>query len=400
MSMQALGFLTLAGVLCCALPCQGPVGGFDLLLADGGRATAATLRSAGEGQLELAGDRGSRRVRLDDVVALRGGAVVAVDLPESHLAGGEVVRGALVGGDEQGDWLEVLSPSLGRVRIATDRLTALLLRPGLARVEDLRLAKGVAESLFTRAGIGLDAVAGTVHRFGEQGVQFQPEGEGSARWFGGRELVGLRIGDAQQRERPASHELVTRAGDRVGIRVLGWNEDAMQFEWEDGRQGSIRASDVASLCRLQGVTWLSSLVPDAVDERGYDGEVVLPWARDRAVHGGMLVSGGRTSARGIGVHSRSRIRWVVPAAAASFATEVGIDDSVLGLGPRAHVQVRVLLDGEEVFAKDLRAGDAPVAIGPFAVKPGQVLGLEVDFGKGRDLADRVDWLLPVFLQAR
>ena len=400
MSMQLLGVVVLAGILGEGLAAQQAASGFEVLLADGSRAVVAALVSPEDGVVELRGAAGRRRVPLQDLVGIRGAAVAALELPSAHLAGGEVVRGALTGGDAQGDALELLSPSLGRVRIATDRLAALLLRPGLARVEDLRLPKGVAEGLFVRARAGNDVIAGTLHRFGEEGVQFQPEGEGSARWFGGRDLVGLRIGDAGRRERPAVHELVTRAGDRVGVRVLRWTEDAMQFAWEDGREGSIRTTDVASLCRLEGVTWLSSLEPDAVDERGYDGEVVMPWVRDHAVHGAMLVSGGRAAARGIGMHSRSRIRWLVPAGAASFATEVGIDDSALNLKPRAHVHVRVVLDGEEVFARDLRAGDAPVAIGPIAVKPGQVLGLEADFGKGRDLADRVDWLLPVFLPAR
>jgi hypothetical protein len=33
------------------------------------------------------------------------------------------------------------------------------------------------------------------------------------------------------------------------------------------------------------------------------------------------------------------------------------------------------------------------------VRSGQQLALEVDFGAGRDLGDRVDWLSPVFLPA-
>lgn len=400
MSVQPLGVVVLAGILGSLLGAQQPAPAFEVLLADGSRAAVAALVSPEDGAVELRGPGGVQRVALADLIGVRGAPVAAHDLPMAHLSGGEVVRGALTGGDAQGDALELLSPSLGRVRVATDRLVALVLRPGVARLDDLRLPKGVDEGLFVRAGTGHDLVAGTLHRFGEEGVQFQPEGESSARWFGGRDLLGLRIGDAQGRERPAQHELVTRAGDRVGIRVLRFTDDAMQFAWEDGREGSIRTADIASLCSLERATWLSSLVPDAVDERGYDGEVVMPWVRDHAVHGGMLVSGGRTAARGIGMHSRSRIRWLVPAGAARFATEVGIDDSALNLRPRAHVQVRVLLDGEEVFARDLRAGDAPVAIGPLAVKPGQVLGLEADFGKGRDLADRVDWLLPVFLPAR
>ncbi len=400
MSMQPLGILVLAGILASRLMAQQPAPAFEALLADGSRTAVSSLASPEDGMVELRGPQGARRVPLPDLLGLRGAAAIANELPAARLAGGEVVRGALTDGDPQGDTLILLSPSLGRVQVATDRLQALLLRPALARVEDLRLPKGVAEGLFLRAGIGNDLLAGTLHRFGEEGIQFQPEGERSARWFGGRDVVGLGIGDAREREVAATHELVTRGGDRVGVRVVRFTDDAMQFAWEDGREGSIRTRDVASLCRLEGVSWLSSLAPDAVDERGFDGEVVMPWVRDHAVHGAIMVSGGRAAARGIGMHSRSRIRWLVPPGAVAFTSEVGIDDSALNLRVRAHVHVRVVLDGEEVFARDLRAGDPPAAIGVIAVKPGQVLGLEVDFGKGRDLADRVDWLLPVFLKAR
>ena len=46
---------------------------------------------------------------------------------------------------------------------------------------------------------------------------------------------------------------------------------------------------------------------------------------------------------------------------------------------------------------ELAAGGAVQTVGPLEVQPGQVLSLEVEFGAGRDVGDRVDWLLPVFL---
>ncbi|MEY3162349.1 MAG: hypothetical protein RIT25_2340, partial [Planctomycetota bacterium] len=168
MSMQLLGVVVLAGILGAGLAAQQAASGFEVLLADGSRAVVAALVSPEDGVVELRGAAGRRRVPLQDLVGIRGAAVAALELPSAHLAGGEVVRGALTGGDAQGDALELLSPSLGRVRIATDRLAALLLRPGLARVEDLRLPKGVAEGLFVRARAGNDVIAGTLHRFGEE----------------------------------------------------------------------------------------------------------------------------------------------------------------------------------------------------------------------------------------
>lgn len=45
----------------------------------------------------------------------------------------------------------------------------------------------------------------------------------------------------------------------------------------------------------------------------------------------------------------------------------------------------------------LRGGMPPVHLGNLAVRPGDVLALEVEFGKGLDLADRVGWYQAVFL---
>ncbi len=109
---------------------------------------------------------------------------------------------------------------------------------------------------------------------------------------------------------------------------------------------------------------------------------------------------GRTWGSGIGVHSRSRLVYQVPAGAQAFCTRVGIDDSALALTPRANVDVRIQIGDKVAFEqKGLQPGVEPRSTGLLAVKPGDRVELLVDFGSGRDLADRVDWLLPVFLQA-
>jgi hypothetical protein len=77
-----------------------------------------------------------------------------------------------------------------------------------------------------------------------------------------------------------------------------------------------------------------------------------------------------------------------------------LDDSALALPVRGTVDVRVVAGTATLFeAKELAAGTSPRATGLLPVKPGQLLTLEVDYGKGRDLGDRVDWLMPVFLPA-
>jgi hypothetical protein len=65
---------------------------------------------------------------------------------------------------------------------------------------------------------------------------------------------------------------------------------------------------------------------------------------------------------------------------------------------RGHVAIAVRIgDAAPVFASELKPSDAPKTVPPIAVQEGQVVALEVEFGEGRDLGDRVDWLLCAFL---
>ena len=339
-----------------------------------------------------------RRIEAEDLLAVHGPAAQDVELPAAFLAGGDVVRGQIVGGDAVGDRVDLWSPVLGRVQLPVDRLAALA-ATGVRRPLLLRLPEGVTEALFLRAAVGHDVVAGSLHQFGEQGVRFQPEGGPAPRWYAPGEFVALRIADAAPRGAPAPMALLTRTGDRLGVVVRRVAAKTVQCELEGGAVVEVRLTDVACVSFLGQATFLSDLVPTEVVESGLQGEAVHPWQRDASALGGPLVSGGRAHARGLGVHSRSRLVFRVPAGAVHFWTRVGLDDSSAELGVSANADVRVLLDGTLRFErKGLGAGEAQDT-GLIEVRPGQLLALEVDFGRARDIGDRVDWLSPVFLPA-
>jgi len=398
MRQSDMNLFGLAAAISAPLAAQPPA--FELSLIDGSSLVGKGLDWSGD-RLRLDTGSGAVEVSIDRVFALHGAAVVAHDLPWIELAGGEVVRGTFVGGDKNGEWCEVQSPVLGRRRIAVDRIASVVFRPAQARSADLRLPAGVVEAMFQKAGIGLDTVPGSVHQFDGRGVLFQRTGEAQPKWFRGDDLIGLRLGSAEPRKARAPAELLTRTGDRIGVEPRGWHAGEFTVQFEDGSTAKLRASDVAALTWPRaGVVCLSSLTPAAVDERGFDGDVILPWQRDASVTGGPLCAGGRSHGRGLGVHSRCRLAYLVPEGTASFCTHVGIDDSALALLPRADVALRIVLDEREVFRAELKAGDPVRTVPPVPVKPGQRLSLEVDFGRGRDLADRVDWLSPVFLAGK
>lgn len=392
--------LAVGTVVGCALASAGSaqVAGVEVLLATGQVLVASAITGEPGQALELTIGKEQRRIEPGLVLVVSGVAARAVDLPAAHLAFGEVVRGALVGGDAAGDQLHMLSPVLGRVDLAVERLAAFASHSAV-QPQRLHLPQGVGEALFQRAAVGYDLVAGTLHQFGEQGVRFQPEGAAAPRWFPLQDFVALRLTDAVAPPSRAPVDLVTRTGDHLGVVVRRFASDVVHCEREGGAAFELRLSDLACLSFVGGVTFASDLEPVAVDESGFDGDVVHPWQRDASVTGSPLVVGGRTHGKGLGTHSRSKLSFAVPAAAASFWTRVGLDDSSAELGIAAAVDVRVLVGGVVKFeGKALRSG-VVADTGLLAVRPGEVVTLETDFGSGRDLGDRVDWLSPVFLPA-
>lgn len=381
---------------------EAPRARCELLLVDGSTVPADELIGApAPGARWRVGGSGGRELDGDRVLAVLAGGVQPSELPAVHLLGGDVLRGLLVGGDAGGDGLDLQSPVLGALRVPVDRLECMVLQPALARPRDLVLPEGEDEALFLKATLGFDRIVGTLHQFGEPGIRFQPSRRDEPEWYGVRDLVGLRLGGAVGPATRAVAEVWTRSGDRIGARAFAFTGDGLTLTLEGGAEVQLELADLGCLVRGdRGAEFLSALTPKSAVEAAVGGDVLLPWQRDAAVTGAPLVAGGRCYGRGLGVHSRSRLDFEVPAGAASFLTRVAFDDTALLLPVRGAVDIAVWLDGRAVFEhKDLRAGDAPRAIGPVPVRPGQVLTLEVDFGAGRDLGDRVAWLLPAFLPA-
>ncbi len=372
---------------------------FGVALRDGTEVVANGLQRDGD-RLVATLPAGPRALPLDQVLAIHGCAVVDAGLPAFHLHGGDVVRGEPTDGDRNGEWVAVTSPSLGVVRLPIDRLACVRLQPGLARPEDLILPDGAGEALFTRARLGFDIVTGALHQFAADGLRFQPQGGSEPRWFRRADLVGFRLADPVAAA-ALPFELLTRAGDRVGVELRSWQGGVLTVRTEAGAEVRVPEADLACLSARHGAgIRLTTLTPEVVDEAAWAGPPLYAWRRNESAVGGPLVAGGRTWASGLGVHSRSRLGFRVPPGAQSFWTRVGIDDGALLLRPRANVDVRILLDDRVVFAhKGLAAGAPVLDPGLLPVQPGALLVLEVDFGAGRDLADRVDWLLPVFLPA-
>jgi hypothetical protein len=372
---------------------------YELSLRDGRVLVATAIQGDPARELEVTVGGKSQKLQAGELLAVHGCAAQSLDLAKATLRGDEVISGALVGGDDSGDHLVMVSPSLGRVELPVDRLHSLS-APGTQRVTALPLPQGVGEAIFLRATVGYDVLAGALHQFGDRGVRFQPDGEPQPRWFRLQEMVGLRLADAEPRKSEPTAFLRTRTGDALGVAVRRFTNKALECELENGARVEVRYADLASLSFVGVATYLSDLTPSQCQESGFEGPVVYPWRRDLNVLGTPLVAAGRTHGKGLGMHSRSRLTFEVPAGQAAFWTRVALDDSVSGLPVAALVDVRVLINDKVRFEhKGMTVGEPPRDTGLLPVKPGDRLALEVDFGEGRDLGDRVDWLSPVLLSA-
>jgi len=334
-----------------------------------------------------------------------------------HLVGGDEFKGQIQGGDDEGENL-VLSTALGSLTIPIDRLRSIVFRKlaGTRGPEAFQIAKsdGFDEAVFLEAGRGLDVQGGEIERLTERGIYFARLGDALARMFRFDSLVGLAIRGGIGAEETGGWSLVTTAGDRLRVEVVGANAEQLRVRTEFGVK-ALPYQKIAALTRLAGDrVYLSDLLPVRVAEVGDDGDLssgpLYSYQRDRTVSGGVLyderspadgflVADGRAYGKGLGVHSKCSLTYRVPAQMTKFLAMVAIDDEVKALGVKGDADV-IIRSGSEVLWRSvgLRRGQKPKSLGVLKVQPGTLLTLEVGFGKGLFPGDRVDWLSAVFLK--
>jgi hypothetical protein len=150
--------------------------------------------------------------------------------------------------------------------------------------------------------------------------------------------------------------------------------------------------DSAAVCFVQPLKgkakYLSDLPVESFVHLPYL-SLAWPYQKDRSVGGGRLRGGGRLYAKGIGLHSTSRLTYKVPKTARRFQALAAIDDQA---GMRGSVVFRVFLDGKEAFKSGpVRGGDTPLPI-DLELGNARQLSLIVDFGERGDEMDHADWL--------
>ncbi len=378
----------------------------DLVLRtiDGRRVVAKTLRIDGDAFVIDAADS-TARIAIDDVVSADtvGAKLEPVDSnAEVLLADGSRVIGRLLPGDE--DRIRIETASLGELRLSIDVIRAVSIGSPEIRVDPASFPPAAESDVVYRRGpVEGDRVRGTLTQIGTAGVSIESQlGEITLELDS---VLGFSVVPFDSEWTPPKRRVeLELAGGGV---VIG--------DLNDLSSGRIRVDTlfrrdlVVPFTHLERVrfsgdrfVYLSDLEPSGVEQTPFLGgsdDFLFPWRRDRTVTGELLQVGGERFGKGLGVHSRTVLRYGLNGTFARLEAFTGIADEVLELETTGAAVLRVVVDGETRFeSPELVAGAAPHVVS-VDLSGAMELSIEVDFGAHGDVGDRVVIGDPVLIRA-
>ena len=331
------------------------------------------------------------------------GPAPEAELALVSLAGGEELRGRVLGGAEETLRLELIGAV--ELPLAIERIRSISFPARLPETQLTPISPAdEGDRLYRRTGGALDPIDGTVEQFTAEGVRF--DSVLGSRTFPWSEVAALFIEVLDSSPRPPDDEhpevvvdLVD--GSRVRARLVGLFADSVRLALEGVADFRLAFAVVAEIQVEDGrLTFLSELEPTGEVGKGapFGDELGMVWPHrmDRSALGMPLKAGKRIHRRGIGMHAPSRLTFELAAKDGFRALRgaVAIDDSSLvnADGARGTVIFRVIADGKTAWESGLvRGGDEPLDFPPIALEGVRELALEVD-PAGDFAGDRADWL--------
>jgi len=245
-----------------------------------------------------------------------------------------------------------------------------------------------ADRLLFRNG---ERVEGTVEAIGAGGITFRSPLLGQLEVAFDR-LAAIAFAAHQARPPDPKQGIVAIVHGTDGTVVSGrpgrLADGQFKLDATFGAELRIRADRILFIEFRGGrLVYLSDIEPAELKETPFF-DLVWHHRRDRSVDGNPLRLGDRTYRKGLGVHSRCEITYDLARGYRRFLAHVGIDEEV---GEKGDADVAVLVDGQVRFEKKgLTGADDAVAVA-LDVAGASRLTLRVDFGKGFDICDHVDW---------
>lgn len=351
--------------------------------------------------------RGVAFLRCEGFAAVSQPGAMEENIASVYLHCGAWLRGLLLGGS--GESIDLALAGASRMSLSIDEVASIRF-PGRQPTSGSVLPEAPDEGdrLYLRRGAGLDRVDGLVDGFERDGIRFQ--GRFGLKTHSWKEVVAVFV---EQLDAPTAHAVSSpvvvdlRGGGRLGgdLRTVG--AGGLEITTAAGTGLRIPLPLVREVVSADGsFQFLSDLPPSDMGPTDLFGGseglgMRYPAQVDRNYAGQTLRTGGRTFARGLGVHAPSRLTWELDGSWKSLRLGAGLDDSALGGVYQGSVVFRVHVDGEERWASPVvRGGQGPLSVPTVDLTGAHSLVLEVDPATEAFFCDRANWLRPVLVRAQ
>lgn len=387
-------------LLALALVWPGDAPPWTVRLASGEMANGELAQLDGE-TLALRDASGLRQWPLDQVRSLAGarpdGSRASVAPWTVHLADGSQVPAESITTTTDGCRLTLpeselpLELPLDAVRqVARSEPTA----PARAVWQRIAAEPAQEDLLVVRRDGEVDFLPGVLGAATAEGIEFTIEEETvSVKWPRVEGWVYYRAA----RETPAAPLAVLHLsqGGRIGLARFTWTADGLDAELVAGGRRRWAADEILRLDFQAGrVVFLAELSPEVED---FAPALAAPAVaarlaqqrrpqRNRALGGGPLLLGGKSYARGLALHSRTRLVYVLPPESSRLLALAGIDDR---RRPAGQVRLLVTADGRPLFDEVLDGQTDPVPL-DCDLRGAQRLEIVVDFAGDLDVADHLN----------
>lgn len=277
---------------------------------------------------------------------------------------------------------------LGDLVFPSDQVAAIRFGPLDSKVRgawDELLGRAIKrDRLVIRKNDVLDHLDGVVGEISETVVKFLLDGD---------ELSVPRksvFGVIFFRKAPAATPVACRASLRGGDSLPLTKVSLKDGRWQATMVGGVAV--VLPLERLERldysasrVSYLSGMTPRDVEYKPYF-DVTWKYRRDRNLDGGPLRLDGKRFARGLALHSKTRLVYLLGGGYRRFQALMGIDHLV---GGRGDVHVTIRGDGKMLLEADVKGTDKPRLINLDVTKLREI-EIVVDYGGDLDIADHLD----------
>lgn len=294
-----------------------------------------------------------------------------------------------------GNSLTLIHPTLGPVRFRREQVASVRLgseEPAVnAAWKELQQRPKNRDYLVIRKGDVLDHLDGVVGGLDEKQLQFVLDGDNVQ--VSRSRAYGWLYADVANVPQIKGIRVQLANAENLMVTEVAWSGSEWQFKLPGaGEPVAVPPAQVKSLDYSTGkVLILSAIEPRDVEHTPYFEGLEWPYRRDRNLFGRPLKIGTRTFARGLAIHSRTRLVYRLGGEYRRLTGVLGLDPELRVSADPSDNNARVTLRGDRkvLFEADVRAGDPPINL-DLPVTDVIEFEILVDFGHGNsDIGDRV-----------